>query len=169
MRGWLFTDIYFIANDPSKPNSTRTRIISVCLINPGIYTLPCFFVKKCMNIGNIMYTNTFSLFFSCYLTVKSLDIFREKRDRYCLRVLYFELIYLLAFNIQKTVNNFFFLDIVVLTEYLSYPVIVVKSNLSGSPSPRTRISSLLLWVCHDKLLSSPKTIIFSFYSLVCSL
>ena len=30
----------FIANDPSKPNNTSTRIINVCLMNSDIYTIP---------------------------------------------------------------------------------------------------------------------------------
>ena len=45
MHSCLFMDIHFIVNDPSKPNKNCTSTISVCLMNPGIYTILCFFIK----------------------------------------------------------------------------------------------------------------------------
>ena len=42
MHSWLSMDIYFVANDPSRPKSTSTRTINICLMNPGIYTIDFF-------------------------------------------------------------------------------------------------------------------------------
>ena len=35
-------DVYFVANDPPKPNSTSNKTINVLLINPDIYTIASF-------------------------------------------------------------------------------------------------------------------------------
>ena len=48
----------------------------------------------------------------------------------------------------------------ILTEYLASTVIIVSSNVSFGPSPRTRISFFLLSKCTDKLLSTSKITTF---------
>ena len=55
----------------------------------------------------------------------------------------------------KKLEQIFFLDLVIITEYLAFVVIVVSSNPSG-PSLRTRISLFLLSICIDKVLSTQK-------------
>ena len=52
------------------------------------------------------------------------------------------------------------MNLVILTEYLACTVIVVSSNPPADPSPRTIISSFLLSVCSDKLLSTLKIVTF---------
>ena len=58
--------------------------------------------------------------------------------------------------LQCRLKQIFFLDFLVLTGYLASTIIVVPSNLSPGPSPRTRIFLFPLSVCLDELLSTPK-------------
>ena len=45
MHGWLFMDAHLVVNYPPKPNKTNTRATYICLMNPGIYVISCFFIK----------------------------------------------------------------------------------------------------------------------------
>ena len=75
-----------------------------------------------------------------------------------------------AISIQKaiacTVNKFSFFDLVILAEYLISVVILVSSDSSIGPSPRTRISFLILSGWLDELLSAPKITTFLPHSLI---
>ena len=43
--GWLFMNTNFIANDPSKHNSTNSKTINIFLFNPEICRTLCFLSK----------------------------------------------------------------------------------------------------------------------------
>ena len=45
--GWLFMNTNFIANDPSKHNSTNSKTINIFLFNPEICRTLCFLSKTC--------------------------------------------------------------------------------------------------------------------------
>ena len=61
---------------------------------------------------------------------------------------------------SPTLTQFFFFDCVKLIEYIASAVNVESSNPCVSPSPRIKVSSPLLSICTDELLSATKNDFF---------
>ena len=114
MHSWLFMGIHFAVNDPPEPNSTSTRTINVCLMNPDIYTISCVFITLLwiskMSLVSIVSWLTEKLYnfsiLSSFFHVIFLSLFKyfQNTTKIYFRVLCFELTDFNTNSVQKPVH-----------------------------------------------------------------